>query len=35
MAREMLPPAQTLGIILAIAAAILIIIFWLGSRRED
>lgn len=35
MAKEMLPPAQTLGIILAIAAAILIIVFWLGSKRED
>ncbi len=35
MAKEMLPPAQTLGIILAIAAAILIIIFWLGRKGED
>ena len=35
MAKEMLPPPQTLGIILAIAAAILIFVFWLGSRRED
>jgi carbon monoxide dehydrogenase subunit G len=35
MAKEMLPPPQTLGIILALAAAILIFVFWLGSRRED
>lgn len=35
MAKEMLPPAQTLGIILAVAAAILIIIFWLGRKGED
>lgn len=35
MAREMLPPAQTWGIILAIVAAVLILIFWLGSKRED
>ncbi len=35
MAKEMLPPAQTLGIILAVAAAILILIFWLGRKGED
>jgi carbon monoxide dehydrogenase subunit G len=35
MAKEMLPPPQTLGIILALAAAILIFVFWLGSRGED
>jgi carbon monoxide dehydrogenase subunit G len=35
MAKEMLPAAQTLGIILAIAAALLLIIFWLSSKRED
>lgn len=35
VAKEMLPPAQTLGIILAIVAAILIIAFWLGRRQED
>ena len=35
MAKEMLPPPQTLGIILAIAAAILIFVFWLGSKKED
>jgi hypothetical protein len=35
MAREMLPPTQTVGIILAVVAAILILVFWLGKRRGD
>jgi carbon monoxide dehydrogenase subunit G len=35
VAREMLPPAQTVGIMLAIVAAILILVFWWGRRRGD
>jgi hypothetical protein len=35
MAREMLPPAQIAGIILAVVAAILILVFLLGKRRGD
>jgi hypothetical protein len=35
MAGEILPPPQTLGIILAIMAAILILGFWLGRRGRD
>lgn len=35
VAREMLPPAQTIGIILAIVAAILVVIFFLQRGREE
>jgi carbon monoxide dehydrogenase subunit G len=34
MARDMLPPTQTVGIILAVLAALLILIFWWGQRRR-
>jgi carbon monoxide dehydrogenase subunit G len=35
MAREMLPPAQTIGIILAVVAAVLILALLLGRRRGE
>lgn len=35
VAREMLPPAQTVGIILAIVAAIVLLALLLGRRRKD
>jgi carbon monoxide dehydrogenase subunit G len=35
VAREMLPPAQMAGIILAIVAAVLILVFWLGKKRGE
>jgi hypothetical protein len=35
VAREMLPPAQIAGIVLAIVAAILILVFWLSRRKGD
>jgi carbon monoxide dehydrogenase subunit G len=35
VAREMLPPAQTVGIILAIVAAIVILALWLGRKRRE
>jgi carbon monoxide dehydrogenase subunit G len=35
MAREMLPPAQSIGIILAIVAAVLILALLLGRRRGE
>ena len=35
VAREMLPPAQIAGIVLAVVAAILILVFWLSRRRGD
>lgn len=35
VAREMLPPPQTMGIILAVAAAILLLVFWLSKRRGE
>jgi carbon monoxide dehydrogenase subunit G len=35
VAREMLPPPQTMGIILAVVAAILILIFWLSKRKGE
>jgi hypothetical protein len=35
VAREMLPPAQIAGIVLAVVAAILILVFWLSRRKGD
>jgi hypothetical protein len=35
VAREMLPPAQIAGIVLAVVAAILILAFWLSRRKGD
>jgi carbon monoxide dehydrogenase subunit G len=35
VAREMLPPPQTMGIILAVVAAILLLAFWLGKRKGE
>lgn len=35
VARDMLPPAQTMGIILAAVAALLILVFWLSRRRAE
>jgi carbon monoxide dehydrogenase subunit G len=35
MAREMLPPAQSIGIILAVVAAVLILALLLGRRRGE
>ena len=35
VAREMLPPPQTIGIILAVVAAILILVIWLSKRRGE
>jgi carbon monoxide dehydrogenase subunit G len=35
VAREMLPPPQTMGIILAVVAAILILVFWLSKRKGE
>ena len=35
VASDMLPPAQTVGIILAIAAAVLLLALWLGKRRGE
>lgn len=35
VAGEILPPPQTLGLILALVAAILLVGYWLGSRRGD
>jgi carbon monoxide dehydrogenase subunit G len=35
VAREMLPPPQTMGIILALVAAILILVFWLSKRDGE
>lgn len=35
VAREMLPPPQTMGIILAVVAAILLLVFWLSKRRGE
>jgi len=35
VAREMLPPPQTMGIILAVVAAILILVIWLSKRRGE
>ena len=35
VAREMLPPAQIAGIVLAVVAAILLLVFWLSRRRGD
>ena len=35
VAREMLPPAQIAGIVLAVVAAILILVFWLSRRSGD
>ena len=35
VASDMLPPAQTVGIILAIVAAALILALWLGRRRGE
>jgi hypothetical protein len=35
MAREMLPPPQTLGLILALMAACLLIGMWLGRKGGD
>jgi carbon monoxide dehydrogenase subunit G len=35
VAREMLPPAQTIGIILAFVAAILLVIFFLQRGKEE
>ena len=35
VAREMLPPPQTLGIILAVVAAILVLVIWLSKRKGE
>lgn len=35
MASEMLPPARTIGIIIAAIVAVLILGLWLGSRRRE
>lgn len=35
VAREMLPPPQTLAVILAIIAAVLFLAFWWGKRRGE
>ena len=35
VARDMLPPPQTMGIILAVVAAILILVIWLSKRRGE
>lgn len=35
VASDMLPPAQTVGIILAIAAVVLLLALWLGKRRGE
>jgi carbon monoxide dehydrogenase subunit G len=35
VAGEMLPPPQTLGLILAVIAAILLVGIWLGSRKKS
>ena len=35
VASDMLPPAQTIGIILAVVAAVLILALWLGRRRGE
>jgi carbon monoxide dehydrogenase subunit G len=35
VAGEMLPPPQTLGLILAVVAVVLLIGYWLGSRRGE
>jgi carbon monoxide dehydrogenase subunit G len=35
VAREMLPPPQTMGIILAVVAAILILVIWLSKRKGE
>lgn len=35
VAREMLPPPQTIGIILAVVAAILILVIWLSKRKGE
>ena len=35
VAREMLPPAQTIGIILAVVAAILLVVFLLQRGKEE
>ena len=35
MAREMLPPAQSVGIIIAVVAAVLIVVLLLGRRRSE
>lgn len=35
VARDMLPPAQTLGIVLAAVAALLILVLWLSRRRAE
>lgn len=35
VARDMLPPVQTMGIILAIVAAVLLLIFWLGRKKGE
>jgi carbon monoxide dehydrogenase subunit G len=35
MAREMLPPAQSIGIIIAVVAAVLILVLLLGRRRGE
>jgi hypothetical protein len=35
MARDMMPPAQAMGIVLAVVAAVLILVFWLSKRRAE
>ena len=35
MAREMLPPAQNIGIIVAVVAAVVILVLLLGRRRGE
>ena len=35
MAREMLPPPQTLGLVAIVALLALLLGFWLGRRRTD
>jgi hypothetical protein len=35
VAAEMLPPAQTIGIVLVVVAAVLVLIFWLSRKKGE
>jgi carbon monoxide dehydrogenase subunit G len=35
VARDMLPPAQMIGVVLALLAAVLLVLFWLSKREEE